>query len=151
MKESDILNDDSEMRPQRVIKSGRKKHKKKKGKDSKKEHKEIEEPQKEHKEIEEPEKEPEIKKVNELEESYNYRDDPEECFLHLQNFYNDLKEINLNELLTEENLNYFLNINQNENIKIDVLLSKIYNKILSTEDIYKNYFTGKKENKKNLS
>ena len=151
MKESDILNDDSEMRPQRVIKSGRKKHKKKKGKDSKKEHKEIEEPQKEHKEIEEPEKEPEIKKVNELEESYNYRDDPEECFLHLQNFYNDLKEINLNELLTEENLNYFLNINQNENIKIDVLLSKIYNRILSTEDIYKNYFTGKKkENKKKL-
>ena len=141
MKESDILNDDSEFKPQRIIKSGRKKHKKKKGKESKTEQKDTEVPQ----------KEPEIKKVSELEESYNSRDDPEECFLHLQNFYNDLKEINLNELLTQKNLDYFLNINQNENIKIDVLLSKIYNKILSTEDIYKNFFTNnKKENKKKL-
>jgi hypothetical protein len=56
MKESDILNDDSEFKPERVIKSGKKKHKKKKGKISKTEHKEIEVPQ----------KEPEIKNVSEL-------------------------------------------------------------------------------------
>ena len=138
MNESDNLNDDSELNSQRVIKSSRKKHKKKKGKISKTEHKEIEVPQ----------KEPKIKKATELEECYNCRNDPEECFVHLQNFYNNLKEVNLKELITEENLDYFLNINQKENIKIDVLLSKIYNKILSCEDIYKNYFTDDKEENK---
>ena len=82
MNESDNLNGDSELNNQRVIKSGRKKHKKKKGKISKSEHKEIEVSN----------EEPKIKKVNELEECYNCRKDPEECFLHLQNFYNNLKE-----------------------------------------------------------
>ena len=142
MNESDNLNDDSELNSQRVLKSVRKKHKKKKGKKSKTEQKEIEVPQKESK----------IKKVKELEECYNCRNDPEECFIHLQNFYNNLKEINLEELITEENLDYFLNINQNENIKLDVLLSKIYNKIFSSEDFYKNYFSDdKEENKIKLS
>ena len=144
MNESENLNEDSELNPDRIIVSGKKKHKKKKVKQSKSEKKEIL--------IEQEQEKPEIQKLNELEECYNCRKDPEECFLHLQNFYNNLNEINLDELITEENLNYFLDINQNENIKIDILLSKIYNKILSCEDIYKTYFTDdKEENKKKLS
>ena len=150
MKESDTPYDDSELNPPRIIRSTKKKHKKKKGKRSKNENKEEE--VKVEEKVEVPQEKSEIKKFYELKESYKCRKDPEKCFVHLQNFYNDLKEVNLNELITEENLNYFLNINQDENIKLDVLLSKIYNKIFSSEDIYKKYFTDDKdENKKKLS
>ena len=60
----------------------------------------------------------------ELEESYESREDAEECYLSLEAFYNNLKEIDLDSLITEENLNYLKNLNPSENLRIDILLSK---------------------------
>ena len=47
-------------------------------------------------------------------------------------------------------MEYFENINPKENCKIDLILSKIYGKILSSEDFYKDYFVDADENEEKL-
>ena len=86
----------------------------------------------------------------ELEESYESREDAEECYISLEAFYKNLKEIDLDSLITEENLNYLKNLNPSENLRIDILLYKIYFKILSSEEFYKSYFLDDEENKDRL-
>ena len=90
------------------------------------------------------------KDISELEESYENREDPDECYSHLKEFYNSLNTINLDNLITKKNIKYFQNLNPKENIQIDLLLSKIYGKILSSEDFYKDYFSDEDENEKKL-
>ena len=87
-----------------------------------------------------------MKKYHELKECYKKREDIEECLSKLQNFYNNLNEIDLESLITEKNIEYLQNLNPEENIRVDLLLSKIYNKIFSSEDFYKDYFSNEEEN-----
>ena len=86
----------------------------------------------------------------ELEESYENREDTEGCYISLEAFYDKLNEIDLDSLITEDNLNYLKNLNPSENLRIDILLNKIYFKILSSEDFYKSYFLDDEENKDKL-
>ena len=88
--------------------------------------------------------------ISELEESYENREDSEECYSHLKDFYNNLNTINLDNLITKKNIKFFQDINPKENIQIDLLLSKIYGKILSSEDFYKDYFSDEDENEKKM-
>ena len=81
---------------------------------------------------------------------YENRENEEDCYSYLQEFYNSLTVIDLENLITKENLNYFENLNPNDNVQIDLLLSKIYGKILSSEDFYNKYFFDKEENKNKL-
>ena len=92
----------------------------------------------------------ESKDISELEEGYENREDPEECYFHLKEFYNSLNSINLDNLITKKTIKYFQNLNPKENIKIDLLLSKIYGKILNSEDFYKDYFSDEDENEKKM-
>ena len=86
-----------------------------------------------------------LEQYNELEESYENRDNPQECYSHLQEFYNSLKKIDLESLITKNNMKFFEEMNPKENAQIDLILSKIYGKILSSEEFYENYFSDEEE------
>ena len=88
----------------------------------------------------------ELKQYGELEESYDNRKKASKCYTSLESFYNSLNEIDLDSLITEENLNYFKDLNPTQNLGIDILLNKIYYKIFSSEDFYKNYFLDSEKN-----
>ena len=93
----------------------------------------------------------EKKQINELKESYKSREDKDECFSHLHSFCDDLNIVDLDNLINKDNVKYFQKLNEENNILIDLLLSKIYNKIFNSEDFYKNYFSeDKDENKKKI-
>ena len=93
----------------------------------------------------------EKKKINELKESYKSREDKDECISHLYNFYEDLKHKDLDNLINKDNVKYFQKLNQENNIQIFLLLSKIYNKIFNSEDFYKNFFSeDQDENKEKI-
>ena len=70
---------------------------------------------------------------------------PKKCYSNLQEFYDGLKKIDLESLITKENMKYFEEINPKENAQIDLILIRIYSKIFSSEDFYQNYFSDKDE------
>ena len=90
----------------------------------------------------------EKKKINELKESYKSREDKDECISHLYNFYDDLKYMDLNNLINKDNVKYFQKLNQENNIQIFLLLSKIYNRIFISEDFYKKFFSEEQDENK---
>ena len=140
MKLSDSGIDESQLNSKRSLKSSTKAtSKKKKGKKLKKS-----------KDKKEDEEIKEMKKYPELKECYKKREKVEECFSKLQNFYNNLNEIDLESLITEKNIEYLQNLNPEENLRIDIILSKIYNKILSSEEFYKDYFSSEEENEEKI-
>ena len=118
-----------------------------KKKKEKKPKKEKEKPKKSKKvKKERKEKEDDSKEIAELKQCYEYREDPEECISHLQSYYNSLNIIDLENIFTKKNIKYFENMNPKENVQVDMLLNKIYAKIFSSEDFYKNYFSDEDEN-----
>ena len=128
--------DDTDMTSKRSKKkSSRTTGRKNKGKKSKKE--KVTKKKKEIRDLEE---------YPELEESYENRDDIEECVSHLNEFYKSLTTIDLESLITKTNMNFFENMNPKENVQIDLLLCKIYAKIISSEDFYQNFFSDEDEN-----
>ena len=88
----------------------------------------------------------ESKENNELEESYENREDIEECISHLQAYYDSLKTVELDSIITKNNIKYLQNINPKENVQIDLILTKIYYKIFESEEFYTNYFSDEDEN-----
>ena len=92
----------------------------------------------------------EVEEFEDLEQSYENREDPDECSYYLQAFCDSLKTIDLENLITKENMEYLENINPKENCKIDLILSRIYGKILSSEDFYKDYFADSDENEQKV-
>jgi hypothetical protein len=88
----------------------------------------------------------ESKENNELEESYENREDIEECISHLQAYYDSLKTVELDSIITKNNIKYLQNINPKDNVQIDLILTKIYNKIFESEEFYTNYFSDEDEN-----
>ena len=129
-KTEDNSDEENEMTTNRSLKKSKNNiKKKKKGKKTKTE-----------KDKSEPEIEDDSKESSELELSYQNREKPEECLNHLLTFYNSLNNIDLDNLITKKNLKYFKNLNPNENVEIDLYLSKIYAKIFSSDDFYKKFF-----------
>ena len=61
---------------------------------------------------------------------------------------NSLKNIGL--FLTYENLDILKNLNTNQNIKVLLALSKIYNNLLSNDSLYSSYFLEFNEDKTNI-
>ena len=80
-----------------------------------------------------------LEEYSELEEAYDNRDEPKKCYSNLQEFYDGLKKIDLESLITKENMKYFEEINPKENAQIDLILIRIYSKIFSSEDFYQNF------------
>ena len=144
MKNEEERLDDNEISTKRNLKktsntSGRKS----KGKKSKKE--KITKEKKEIKHLKN------FEELNELEKSYETKDNIDECISHLETYYNNLKIIDLENIINKRNMKIFQKINFKENVQIDLLLIKIYSKIFSAEDLYNNYFEDISENKKKLS
>ena len=58
----------------------------------------------------------------------------------LNNFELNLKSINdINDILTKENLKFFQNLSLKENIRINLLINKIYMNIISKDNLYDEY------------
>ena len=141
MKRTKEDNDETEASTKRSLKkTAGKTTKKKKGKKIKKEKEKV----KNVKEVKENKED--SKEYDQLEQSYENREDPEECISHLQEYYNSLNIIDLDSIITKDNIKYFQNLNPKDNVQIDLLLSRIYAKIFSSEDFYSNYFSNEEEN-----
>ena len=89
--------------------------------------------------------------LDELEKSYERKDNIDESISHLETYYKELKLIDLENIITKQNIKIFQNLKKTENIQIDLLLAKIYSKILSSEDFYNNYFQDVNKNQKKIS
>ena len=76
-----------------------------------------------------PETEGKTKETNELSLSVKNTKNIEKCLSYLQSYFNNLNTSNLENIITEKNLNNFQKLNEIENIEVDLLLTKIYNKI----------------------
>ena len=64
----------------------------------------------------------------------------------LIDFESEIKSIkSINDILTKENLDFFKKLESKENIKINLLLSKIYMSIISNESLYNEYLLSIKE------
>jgi hypothetical protein len=141
-KSEDYEEDDTEMTTKRSTKSSKNSSKKKKkGKKTKKT-----------KIKSESERTDDSRESSELEQSYECREEPEKCLEHLKIFYNSLNNVDLDNLITKKNLKIFQNLNPKENIEveIDLYLSKIYSKILSSEGFYTTFFSDEDENEKKV-
>ena len=91
------------------------------------------------------------KEFKELNLSLKHKNNLEECLSHLELFYSELKIADLNNLITEKILEKFQKLTDIENIQVDLLLSKIYNKILSSEEFYTTYFADHDYNETKIS
>ena len=87
----------------------------------------------------------ESNKSSELSLSIKHRNNIKECLSHLELFFTDINNMNLNEILTEKNIKNLQKLSDIENIQIDLYLTKLYNKILSFENIYTEYFNDEEE------
>ena len=93
-----------------------------------------------------PETEGKTKETNELSLSVKNTKNIEKCLSYLQSYFNNLNTSNLENIITEKNLNNFQKLNEIENIEVDLLLTKIYNKIFSSEYLYTTFFSDQEEN-----
>ena len=89
--------------------------------------------------------------LDELEKSYESKDNIDESISHLETYYKELKIIDLENIITKQNIKIFQNIKKKENIQIDLLLTKIYSKIFSSENFYNNFFHDVNKNQKKIS
>ena len=77
--------------------------------------------------------------------SLKYKDNMEKCLSYLESYLNGLNLTDLNNIITEKNLDIFQKLSDVENIQISLLLTKIYNKIFGAEDLYTNFFSDEDE------
>ena len=78
---------------------------------------------------------------NELYLSIKNKNNIKECLSHLDLFFTEINSLNLSDILTEKNITYFQKLSDIENIQIDLYLTKLYNKILSSDKFYTEYFS----------
>ena len=86
------------------------------------------------------------KETNELSLSVKNTKNIEKCLSYLESYFHNLNTSNLENIITEKNLNNFQKLNEIENIEVDLLLTKIYNKIFSSEYLYSTFFSDQEEN-----
>ena len=70
----------------------------------------------------------------------------DECLSHLESFLTEINTTDLENLITEKNLEKLQKLTEIENIQVDLFLTKIYNKILSSENFFKDYFADHDDN-----
>ena len=75
----------------------------------------------------------------ELDLSIKNKNNIDECLSHLEL---------LDNLITEKNIEKLQKLSEIENIQIDLILTKLYNKIFSSEYLYTNFFTDSNNNTK---
>jgi len=86
------------------------------------------------------------KETNELSLSVKNTKNIEKCLSYLESYFSNLNTSNLENIITEKNLNNFQKLNEIENIEVDLLLTKIYNKIFSSDYLYTTFFSDQEEN-----
>ena len=82
------------------------------------------------------------KKSNSIEKEKEINTNNDLIYLinELNNFELNLKSINdINDILTKENLKFFQNLSLKENIRINLLINKIYMNIISKDNLYDEY------------
>ena len=81
--------------------------------------------------------------INESKKTTTKRSSEEELLILIDNlveFEVYTKSIkNINEILTKQNFEFFNKLTLRDNIKINLLLSKIYMNIISNDSLYNNY------------
>ena len=77
----------------------------------------------------------------ELDLSIKNKNNIDECLSHLELFVKEMNINNLDNLITEKNIEKLQKLSEIENIEIDLILTKLYNKIFSSEYLYTNFFT----------
>ena len=84
--------------------------------------------------------------IKELNLSIKHKNNLKECLYHLELFFKELNITDLNNIITEKILEKFQKLCDIENIQIDLYLTKIFNKIISSENFYTEYFAEHDEN-----
>ena len=69
--------------------------------------------------------------------------------LEFETYTKSLKSVN--DIITKENMDFFKKLSLKENIKINLILSKIYMNIISNDSLYKEYLVSIKEKDINIS
>ena len=98
-----------------------------------------------------PEKESNSKNTSELSLSVKNIKNIEKCLSYLESYYKNLNTNNLDSIITEKNLKNFQKLDEIENIEVDLLLSKIYNKIFGAESLYTTFFSDPDENEDKIN
>ena len=83
---------------------------------------------------------------NSLNLSIKNKDNIDDCLAYLELFLKELDTTDLDDIITEKNIEKFQKISEIENIQVDLFMTKIYNKILSSEKFYTDYFSEHDEN-----
>ena len=132
---------DSENRTKRSLKSSSsKRNKKTKSKKTKKIKSKIDN-----------ENEESPQKFKELNLSIKNRNNINECLSHLELFFKELNTNDLDNLITEKNVEKFQKIREIENIEIDLFLTKFYNKIFNSENLYSEFLSDPDDNEIKVS
>ena len=91
------------------------------------------------------------KEASELSLSVKNANNKEKCLSYLESYLNNLNVTNLDNIITEKNLKNFQKLNELENIEVDLLLTKIYNKIIGADSLYTQFFSDSDENETKIS
>ena len=94
----------------------------------------------------EKEKEGKSKDTSELSLSVKNAQNIEKCLSYLESYFNNMNVSDMDNIITEKNLTNFQKLNEKENIEVDLLLTKIYNKIFGSENLYTSFFSDPDEN-----
>ena len=91
------------------------------------------------------------KDTSELSLSAKNSTDIVKCLSYLESYFNNLNVSNLDNIITEKNLKHFQKLDELENIEVDLLLTKIFNKITGAESLYSQFFSDPDENESKIS
>ena len=96
------------------------------------------------------ESEGKTKSSNELSLSVKNAKNMEKCLSYLESYYNNLNTSDLDNVITEKNLKNFEKLGEIENIQVDLLLTKIYHKIITSESLYTSFFSDYEEDESKI-
>ena len=78
--------------------------------------------------------------------SVKNRNDIKQCLFHLEKFLSEINTNDLESIINGRNIEKLEKLTEIENIEIDLILGKIYYKILSSENFYTDYFSDHDDN-----
>ena len=96
------------------------------------------------------EKEGKSRDTSELSLSVKSNQNIEKCLSYLESYLIKLNVSDMDNIITEKNLTSFQKLNEKENIEVDLLLTKIYNKIFGSENLYTSFFSDPDENEQKI-
>ena len=95
-------------------------------------------------------KEGKSKDTSELSLSVKNTQNIEKCLSYLESYLNNLNLSDIDNIITEKNLTNFQKLDEIENIEVDLLLTKIYNKIFGSENLYTSFFSDLDEDEQKI-